>query len=85
MLRKRQLEESAAAEPTYQAGLAALGWYQGGGYVITDGLGVRSPGVVLRRVRPPAPPRSPGFTRSLSAATRQTLVSAARKTPADSW
>lgn len=40
MLRKRQLEESAAAGPTYQAGLAALGWYQGSEYVITDALGV---------------------------------------------
>ncbi len=40
MLRKRQLEESAAGGPTYQAGLAALGWYQGGEYVITDALGI---------------------------------------------
>jgi integrase len=40
VLRKRQLEESAAAGPTYQAGLATLRWYQGGEYVITDGLGV---------------------------------------------
>jgi integrase len=39
-LRKRQLEESAAAGQTYRAGLARLDWYQGGEYVITDQLGI---------------------------------------------
>jgi integrase len=40
LLRKRQMEESAAAGAAYQAGLAGLDWYQGGEYVITDGLGM---------------------------------------------
>jgi integrase len=40
LLRKRQMEESAAAGAAYQAGLAGLDWYQSGEYVITDGLGM---------------------------------------------
>jgi hypothetical protein len=39
-LRKRQLADSAAASTAYQAGLAALDWYQGGEYPITDELGI---------------------------------------------
>ncbi len=39
-LRKRQLADSAAAGTAYQAGLAALDWYQGGEYLITDELGM---------------------------------------------
>jgi integrase len=39
-LRKRQLEESAAAGLAYRAGLSGLGWYRGGEYVITDQLGI---------------------------------------------
>ena len=38
-LRKRQLDESAAAGAAYRSGLAALDWYQGGKYVITDQAG----------------------------------------------
>ncbi|MDA8321313.1 MAG: tyrosine-type recombinase/integrase [Actinomycetota bacterium] len=38
-LRKLQMGESAAAGPAYQAGLADLGWFQGGEYVVTDALG----------------------------------------------
>jgi len=40
LLRKLQMEESAAAGAAYQAGLAVLDWYQGGEYVITDDLGM---------------------------------------------
>jgi integrase len=40
LLRKRQMDESAAAGAAYQSGLAALDWYQGGEYVITDELGM---------------------------------------------
>src|ERR1017187_3195838 len=39
-LRKRQLAESSTAGLTYQLGLAVLGWYQGGEYVITDEVGM---------------------------------------------
>ena len=39
-LHKRQLTDSAAAGTAYQAGLAGLGWYQGGEYLITDELGM---------------------------------------------
>jgi integrase len=39
-LRKRQLADSAAAGTAYQAGLAALDWYQDGEYLITDALGM---------------------------------------------
>jgi integrase len=39
-LRKRQLADSAAAAPAYQAGLTSLDWYQGGEYLITDELGM---------------------------------------------
>ena len=40
-LRKRQAAESSGAAATYQAGLAALGWYTPWDeYVITDELGV---------------------------------------------
>jgi hypothetical protein len=38
-LRKRQLEESTIAGAAYRSGLAELGWYQGGEYVITDAAG----------------------------------------------
>ena len=38
-LRKRQLDESAAAGAAYRSGLAGLDWYQGGEYVITDQAG----------------------------------------------
>jgi hypothetical protein len=38
-LRKRQLDESAAAGAAYRSGLAGLDWYQGGEYVITDEAG----------------------------------------------
>jgi len=38
-LRKRQRDESAAAGAAYRSGLAALDWYRGGGYVITDQAG----------------------------------------------
>jgi hypothetical protein len=34
------MDESAAAGPSYQAGLSTLDWYQGGEYVITDQLGM---------------------------------------------
>ncbi len=55
-LRKRQLEESTTAGTAYGSGAAELDWYQGGEYVITDQTGdSRSPRVVFRRVRPPAP------------------------------
>jgi hypothetical protein len=55
-LRKRQLDESAVAGIACRSGLAGLDWYQGGEYVNTDEAGTAgSPGVVLRRVRPPAP------------------------------
>ena len=40
VLRKRQLEESAAAGQTHRAGLPGLDWYRGGEYVITDQLGI---------------------------------------------
>jgi integrase len=39
-LRKRQMDESAAAGPAVQAGLSGLGWYEGGEYLITGELGV---------------------------------------------
>ena len=39
-LRKRQIDDSAAAGTAYQAGLAGLDWYQGGEYVVTDELGL---------------------------------------------
>ncbi len=39
-LRKLQMQESAAAATAYQAGLAALHWYGGGEYVITDEAGM---------------------------------------------
>jgi integrase len=39
-LRKRQMDESAAAGATYRAGLSALDWYRDGEYVITDQLGM---------------------------------------------
>jgi integrase len=39
-LRKRQLEESAAAGQTYRAGLSGLDWYRGGEYIITSQLGI---------------------------------------------
>jgi len=39
VLRKRQLDESAAAGAAYRSGLAGLGWYRGGEYVITDEAG----------------------------------------------
>jgi len=35
----RQLDESAAAGAAYRSGLAALDWYRGGEYVITDQAG----------------------------------------------
>jgi integrase len=38
-LRKRQLDESAAAGAAYRSGLAGLDWYRGGEYVITDEAG----------------------------------------------
>ena len=38
-LRKRQLDESAAAGAAYRSGLAGLDWYRGGEYVITDQAG----------------------------------------------
>jgi integrase len=38
-LRKRQLDERAAAGVAYRSGLAGLDWYQGGEYVITDEAG----------------------------------------------
>jgi integrase len=38
-LRKRQLEESTIAGAAYRSGLAELGWYQGGEYVIIDAAG----------------------------------------------
>jgi len=38
-LRKRQMDESAAAGTAYQAGLGVLDWYQGGEYVVTDEAG----------------------------------------------
>jgi integrase len=38
-LRKRQMEESAAAGTAYQSGLAVLDWYSGGAYVVTDEVG----------------------------------------------
>jgi integrase len=38
-LRKRQMEESAAAGTAYQSGLAVLDWYSGGEYVVTDEVG----------------------------------------------
>ena len=34
------MDENAAAGPAHRAGLARLGWYQGGVYVITDELGI---------------------------------------------
>jgi integrase len=40
LLRKVQMEESAAAGTAYHAGLTNLGWYQGGEYVVTDELGI---------------------------------------------
>jgi len=39
VLRKRQLDESAAAGAAYRSGLAGLDWYRGGEYVITDEAG----------------------------------------------
>jgi integrase len=39
-LRKRQMDESAAAGAAYRAGLSALDWYRDGEYVITDQLGM---------------------------------------------
>jgi integrase len=39
-LRKRQLDESAAAGVAYRSGLAGLDWYRGGEYVITDEAGL---------------------------------------------
>jgi len=39
-LRKQQMNESAAAGPTYRAGLDTLDWYRGSKYVITDELGM---------------------------------------------
>jgi hypothetical protein len=38
-LRKRQLDESAAAGAAYRSGLAGLDWYQGGEYMMTDEVG----------------------------------------------
>ena len=38
-LRKRQLEEGTIAGTAYRSGLAALEWYQGDEYVITDVAG----------------------------------------------
>ena len=40
LLRKVQMEESAAAATAYQAGLTELSWYEGGEYVVTDELGI---------------------------------------------
>lgn len=39
-LRKRQMDESAAAGPAYRAGLSGLDWYRDGEYLITDQLGM---------------------------------------------
>ncbi len=39
MLRKRQLDESAAAGAAYRSGLGGLDWYQGGEYVVTNEVG----------------------------------------------
>jgi integrase len=39
-LHKRQMAESATAGTVYHGGLADLGWYQGGEYVVTDELGM---------------------------------------------
>ena len=39
-LHKRQMAESAAAGPTYRAGLTGLDWYRGGEYLVTDQLGM---------------------------------------------
>ena len=39
VLRKRQLDESAAAGAAYQSALAGLHWYRDGEYVITDEAG----------------------------------------------
>jgi integrase len=39
-LRKSQAQESADAGTAYQSGLAALDWYQGGEYVITNETGI---------------------------------------------
>jgi len=39
-LRRRQLDESAAAGAAYRSGLASLDWYQRGEYVITDEAGM---------------------------------------------
>jgi integrase len=38
-LRKLQMTESADAGTAYRSGLAVLGWYSGGEYVVTDGAG----------------------------------------------
>ena len=38
-LRKVQMDESASAGAACQFGLAALDWYSGGEYVVTDGIG----------------------------------------------
>ncbi len=38
-LRRRQLDESAAAGAAYRSGLASLDWYRGGEYVIIDEAG----------------------------------------------
>ena len=38
-LRKLQLEESTTAGTAYGSGVAELGWYQGGEYVITNEAG----------------------------------------------
>lgn len=40
LLRKVQMDESAAAGTAYQAGLTELDWYQGGEYVVTNELGI---------------------------------------------
>jgi integrase len=39
-LHKRQLAESAAAGPSYRAGLTGLDWYRGGEYLVTDQQGM---------------------------------------------
>jgi integrase len=39
-LHKRQMAENATAGTAYRAGLADLGWYQGGEYVVTNELGM---------------------------------------------
>ena len=56
---KRQSDESAATDSAYRAGLADLGWYYGGEYMITGELGIPVQPGVLGRVRATAPEGRP--------------------------